>query len=137
MNKVMYQICVLLLTIILGMSLMLSCTLSSNDSQWMSRNGKLKVLSTIEMINDLVVQIGGEYVDSAVLIQGELDPHSYQLVKGDDEKLAFADIIFFNGLGLEHGPSLQSYLLNYGKAFGLGDRLIRENPTLLLYFKGQ
>lgn len=105
--------------------------------EWMQSKDKLKVLSTIAMIDDLVSQIGGEYVDNIVLIKGELDPHSYQLVKGDDEKLAFADIIFFNGLGLEHGPSLQSYLLNHNKAIGLGDRLIGEEPPLLLYFRGQ
>lgn len=116
---------------------------SSNDSshksiqEWMQSKNQLKVLSTIAMINDLVKQVGGEHVDAALLIKGELDPHSYQIVKGDDEKLAFADIIFFNGLGLEHGPSLQSYLLNHNKALGLGDRLIKENPLLLLYFRGQ
>ena len=35
-----------------------------------------------------------------------LDPHSYELVKGDDEKLDRADLIFYNGLGLEHGRAL-------------------------------
>lgn len=109
-----------------------------STQEWMKPNNQLKVLSTIAMIDDLVRKVGGEHVDAAVLIKGELDPHSYQIVKGDDEKLAFADIIFFNGLGLEHGPSLQSYLLNHQKkAFGLGDRLIDEEPPLLLYFKGQ
>lgn len=105
--------------------------------EWMQPNHQLKVLSTIAMIDDLVRQIGGEYVDPAILIKGELDPHSYQIVKGDDEKLAFADLIFFSGLGLEHGPSLQGYLLNHEKAIGLGDRLIGEEPPLLLYFRGQ
>lgn len=114
-----------------------SDTSHKSVQEWMKPSNQMKVLSTIAMIDDLVKQVGGEHVDAAVLIKGELDPHSYQLVKGDDEKLAFADVIFFNGLGLEHGPSLQSYLLNHDKAFGLGDRLIGENPPLLLYFKGQ
>lgn len=107
------------------------------NQEWMKPNHQLKVLSTIAMIDDLVRQIGGDYVDPAILIKGELDPHSYQIVKGDDEKLAFADLIFFSGLGLEHGPSLQGYLLNHDKAIGLGDRLIGEEPPLLLYFRGQ
>jgi manganese/zinc/iron transport system substrate-binding protein len=89
------------------------------------------------MIDDLVRQIGGEHVDTAVLIKGELDPHSYQLVKGDDEKLAFADVIFYSGLGLEHGPSLHGYLKDHKKAIGLGDWLIGRHPPLLLYFRGQ
>jgi manganese/zinc/iron transport system substrate-binding protein len=112
-------------------------TRHKSTKEWMQKNHQLKVLSTIAMIDDLVRQIGGEYVDPAILIKGDLDPHSYQIVKGDDEKLAFADVIFFSGLGLEHGPSLQGYLHNHDKAIGLGDRLIGEEPPLLLYFKGQ
>lgn len=108
-----------------------------STQEWMQKNHQLKVLSTIAMIDDLVRTIGGEHVDPAVLIKGDLDPHSYQIVKGDDEKLAFADVIFFSGLGLEHGPSLQGYLKNHEKAIGLGDRLIGEEPPLLLYFRGQ
>lgn len=105
--------------------------------QWMAPNGKLKVLATTAMINDLVLEIGGEHVDGLTLIIGELDPHSYQLVKGDDEKLAFADIIFFNGLGLEHGPSLQSYLLQHSKAIALGDKIQMADPSAILSYKGQ
>jgi manganese/zinc/iron transport system substrate-binding protein len=105
--------------------------------QWMTPNGKVKVLSTIAMIDDLVKQVGGDHVDTLVLIKGELDPHSYQLVKGDDEKLAFADLIFYNGLGLEHGPSLQNYLLGHGKALPLGNKIMDANPDLILYYKGQ
>ena len=65
----------------------------------MEPNGKLKVLSTTAMLHDLVKQIGGDEIDSTVLICGDLDPHTYQLVKGDGEKLSFADLVFYNGLG--------------------------------------
>lgn len=105
--------------------------------QWMMPNGKLKVLSTTAMINDLVKEVGGENIDGLTLIIGELDPHSYQLVKGDDEKLVFADLIFFNGLGLEHGPSLQSFLLNQFKAVALGDKIKNSDSALILSYKGQ
>ncbi|MDP1880420.1 MAG: zinc ABC transporter substrate-binding protein [Parachlamydiaceae bacterium] len=105
--------------------------------QWVEKNGKIKVLSTTAMINDLVKQIGGDYVDSMTLIKGDLDPHSYQLVKGDDEKLSYADVIFYNGLGLEHGPSLHHYLTQNSKAISLGDRINKENPGLILYVNGQ
>lgn len=119
-----------------------SCDRSSEKSEnstqkWMMRNGKLKVLSSIAMINDLVKTIGGEHVDTLTLIKGELDPHSYQIVKGDDEKLAFADIIFFNGLGLEHGPSLQNFLESHSKAVGLGNQILKHHPERILYMGGQ
>src|SRR5262249_39836093 len=104
---------------------------------WMTKNGKLKVLTTIAMIDDLVKQIGDGYVDTLVLIKGELNPHSYQLVKGDDEKLAYADIIFYNGLGLEHGPSLQHFLENSSKSVGLGNRILDNESSLILRIDGQ
>lgn len=105
--------------------------------QWIESNGKVKVLSTTGIIHDLVSLIGGEHVDSMILIQGDLDPHSYQLVKGDDEKLAFAQVIFYNGLELEHGPSLHHYLSDNPKAISLGDRLYQEHPDSIILINGQ
>jgi len=118
---------------------------SSNDTasslqerqQWLIPNGKIKVLSTIAMIDDLVKQIGGDYVDCSTLIDSELDPHSYQLVKGDDERLALADLIFYNGLGLEHGPSLQRFLSQNAKSISLGNKLMGDYPHDLLRDQGQ
>lgn len=105
--------------------------------QWIQNNEKVKVLSTTAMIDDLVRQVGGDHVDTLTLIQGELDPHSYQLVKGDDEKLAFAQLIFYSGLGLEHGPSLQHYLARNPKAVSLGDRLHQQKASQIIYVNGQ
>lgn len=132
----------LVITSILSVSL-LFCSCSSNNErnqrvkEWMQPNEKIKVLSTIGMIDDLVQMIGGDHVDGLVLITGELDPHSYQLVKGDDEKLAFADIIFYNGLSLEHGPSLRKTLGEQKRAIGLGDEINKRDPTLILTYNGQ
>jgi manganese/zinc/iron transport system substrate-binding protein len=96
-------------------------------NQWMQADGKLKVLCTTAMIADLVQEVGGDLVDCLVLIQGESDPHSYQLVKGDEEKFSRADVIFYNGLGLEHGPSVASLLQGSSKAFSVGEYLRREH----------
>lgn len=105
--------------------------------QWIEDNGKVKVLSTTAMINDLVTQVGGEHIDAMTLIQGELDPHSYQLVKGDDEKLSFAQLIFYNGLELEHGPSLHRYLIKNPKGISLGDQIDRHHPGTVIAIRGQ
>lgn len=102
--------------------------------QWMSPNGKMKILATTAMIGDLVEKIGGQHVDTLVLIQGDLDPHSYQLVKGDDEKLSYADYIFYNGLGLEHGPSLQHFLQDNPRALSIGDYIRTMKPEKILYY---
>lgn len=105
----------------------------SRDSlqTWMADNGKIKVLSTTAMIDDLVGQIGGVRIDHLALITGDIDPHSYELVKGDDEKLTFAHVIFSNGLGLEHGASLR-YQLEQRKAIALGDRVREKTPEAII-----
>lgn len=109
----------------------------SRDAAWFQESGKLKVLTTIAMIHDLVEEIGGEHVRSIPLIRGELDPHSYELVKGDDEKFAAADIIFYNGLGLEHGLSLRQNLENNPKAIAVADPILEKSPDLILTVDGQ
>lgn len=96
-------------------------------------NGKLKVLSTTAMIDDIVGLIGKDRIDHIALITGEMDPHSYELVKGDDEKLALASMIFYNGLGLEHGASLRYQLEHNPNALGVGNLLLKEHPDLIMY----
>jgi manganese/zinc/iron transport system substrate-binding protein len=104
--------------------------------QWFESSDRLKVLCTIGMIDDLVQQIGGDYVDSLPLISGQLDPHTYEMVKGDGEKLGHAELIFYNGLGLEHGPSLKRYLDESAKAFALGDLVGGMQKERLLFVEG-
>ncbi len=90
---------------------------------WMAPGGKIKALCTLAMVRDLVQEVGGDQVDCVLLIDGELDPHSYELVKGDAEKFVRADMIFYVGLGLEHGASLAKQLQDNLKAYALGDSL--------------
>jgi len=84
--------------------------------EWLQPNEKVKVLCTTEMIADVVRRVGGERIDTLTLITGELDPHSYELVKGDAEKFERADVIFCNGLGLEHGASLSTKIKQHKKS---------------------
>lgn len=100
---------------------------------WMKDNGKLKVLSTTVQVGDLVAQVGGDRVDPIVLIQGDLDPHSYELVKGDGEKFQRADQIFFSGLGLEHGASLAKQLHDNPKALGVAEAIRAAHPDRVLW----
>lgn len=105
--------------------------------EWADPNGRLKVLSTTRMIQDIVREVGGEQILPLALITGQLDPHSYQLVKGDDERLALADVIFYNGLGLEHGPSLRYALESSGKAVPLGETVRQKFPERMIFHEGQ
>lgn len=121
--------------LLLFFSLLVGCSKENAPreiKEWNAQNGKLKVLSTTAMIDDMVKRIGAHLIDTLVLIKGELDPHSYELVKGDDEKLKTADLIFYNGLGLEHGPSLRQYLQKSPKAIGLGDLIYKTSPVEII-----
>ena len=97
------------------------------------QNGKLKVLSTTAMIDDIVGQIGKERINHIALITGEIDPHSYELVKGDDEKFTLATLIFYNGLGLEHGASLRYRIDHHPNAIGVGNNILEKHPHLILH----
>lgn len=104
---------------------------------WIQEQNKIRVLSTVEMINDVVQRVGRDHVVALTLIKGSLDPHTYELVKGDGEKLDYADIIFWNGLELEHGPSLKHRLSMSGKAFALGDIIQKQEPNVVLNVDGR
>lgn len=119
-----------------------SCTRGGNGrkgslNEWMEDHGKVKVLSTLAMIDDLVAEIGGEAIDHISLFVGEIDPHSYELVKGDDEKLARADLIFYLGLGLEHGASLRYYLESRKEAIALGERIYQKEKEQFIFVEEQ
>lgn len=122
------------LVIFVFFSMFSSCTSSSDPflSNWYEDNKKIKVLSTIAMINDLVGHIGGDRIDHMSLISGEIDPHSYELVKGDDEKMATADLFFYNGLHLEHGASLCYKIQKHPYAIAVGDHIVLNHPERIL-----
>lgn len=103
-------------------------------SEWMEGGGgQIRVLSTTAMIADLVEKVGKEHVSSLVLIKGEVDPHSYELVKGDAEKLSIADIVFASGLNLEHGASISYSLIHRDHVVFLGDYFIKNFKSQAIY----
>lgn len=112
-------------------------TSSSAPLHSKNKNGELyPVLSTIAPVEILVSAIGGDKVNSECLITGELDPHSYQLVKGDREKFRRAKLIFYSGLGLEHDPSLAASLANSPQSVSVGCWLQKRSPHLILQSNG-
>ncbi|MCH1429397.1 MAG: zinc ABC transporter solute-binding protein [Chlamydiales bacterium] len=108
----------------------------NQTQEWISEKGKVRVLCTTEMVAALVNSVGKEHVSTLVLIKGELDPHSYEPVKGDEEKLLYADLVFHNGLGLEHGPSLRQYLKENPKAVAISDAIQKQQQERLIRIEG-
>lgn len=59
------------------------------------------VISTINIINDIVKQIAKDKVESKSICGIGIDPHTYKSVPEDSRLISNADIVFINGLGLE------------------------------------
>ncbi len=119
---------------LLSLLILFGCSGSSSS---IKHDNKITVLSTTAMIHDLVQEIGKEHVGAHVLIRGEIDPHRYELVKGDDEKISSAKIVFYNGLGLEHGASLRYKIEQHPCKVALGDEISKRNPGSILWKDGQ
>ncbi len=63
---------------------------------------KIKVIATISIIGDVVKNVAGDAVDLVVLVGPNGDAHEYEPIPADSVNIAKADIIFENGLHLEH-----------------------------------
>ena len=110
---------------------------TSHFEEWAQEDRKLRVLSTTAMIDDLVGQIGKDRIAHICLIQGEIDPHSYELVKGDEEKISLASVVFYNGLGLEHGASLRYHMQHHPRAIAIGDAIVKGKPDAIVMIDNQ
>jgi len=104
---------------------------------WFSNNGKLKVICTTSPLKDLTQALGTGLIDVESLIDSGLDPHAYELVKGDGEKLERADIIIASGLGLEHGASIEHILSKSPKAVSVGNFFKKHFREKLIITDGE
>lgn len=62
---------------------------------------RMEVAATTGMVADLVRQVGGERVHVHQLMGAGVDPHLYKPTAADAAVLARAEVVFYNGLGLE------------------------------------
>ena len=62
---------------------------------------KLRVVTTIGMITDIVKNVGSTRVEVTGIVKPGVDPHFYNPTPKDVEELGSAHIIFYNGLHLE------------------------------------
>ena len=81
--------------ILLFTTVFIGCKNTSEDK------GKLKVVTTTNILGNLVSEIGGEKISLQSLMGAGVDPHLYKASEGDVSKLYNADIIFYSGLHLE------------------------------------
>lgn len=91
----------LMVASVLALSLLIGCGETRVDRGRNLAARPIRVLATTGMIADLAAQVGGERVRVDALMGPGVDPHLYKASEGDVQRLAGADIIFYNGLHLE------------------------------------
>ncbi|HUE75486.1 MAG TPA: zinc ABC transporter substrate-binding protein [Chloroflexota bacterium] len=111
-----YGVTLLLLTLVLAASVACSSVPASAGGDLSGR--KIRAVTTIGQIGDLVHNVGGDRVEVIALMGPGVDPHLYKASEGDVTRLNSADIIFYNGLNLE------------GKMSDLFVRLARTRPAV-------
>ncbi|MBL9174692.1 MAG: zinc ABC transporter substrate-binding protein [Verrucomicrobiales bacterium] len=62
---------------------------------------RLKIVTSIAPLYSWATSVAGSQADVENLLPADVSPHDYQLRPRDLRKLKSADILFFNGLGLE------------------------------------
>ncbi len=77
---------------------------------------RLKVVASIMPLSLIVKDIGGDAVDTELLLPASVSPHDYQLRPSDIKRLLASDIFFWVGPGLEQGLEKASRRHRYGVA---------------------
>lgn len=80
---------------------MCGCSQTAETKAEAKAEGKINVVATTTMLNDLVEVIGGDKVESTGLMGAGIDPHLYQASAGDVSKMEKADVVVYNGVHLE------------------------------------
>ncbi len=66
-----------------------------------AKESTLRVVTSFTILEDLVMELGGEYVTVINLVPRNSDAHMYRPTPSDSVAIANADLIVFNGLGFE------------------------------------
>jgi len=66
-------------------------------------DGKLKVVTSFTIIEDMAKEVGGDNVEVTNLVPTGTDPHEYEPTPDDIKAATDADVLFYNGLNLEGG----------------------------------
>ncbi|WP_091712271.1 metal ABC transporter substrate-binding protein [Methylobacterium phyllostachyos] len=96
---------------VLGFALQALCL--ATPAQAAPDGSPVRAVASFSILGDLVRAVGGEHVIVSTLVGPDSDAHGFSPTPADARKLAGADIVFVNGLGLE----------------GWLDRLIRASGT--------
>ena len=76
---------------------------SSQTTSATAESKKLQVVTTNSIIYDMTKNIAGDLVNLHSIVPVGQDPHEYEPLPEDVQKVQKADLIFYNGINLENG----------------------------------
>ncbi|MFO1057637.1 MAG: zinc ABC transporter substrate-binding protein [Dongiaceae bacterium] len=79
-----------------------------------ARAAPLQVVASFSVLGDIVRQVGGDRIELRVLVGPDGDAHQFEPTPADARALAAADLVFVNGLGLEHWMARLITAAGYG-----------------------
>jgi manganese/zinc/iron transport system substrate-binding protein len=93
------------------------------------------VVATTGMIADMVKTVGGYFVNVTTLMGPNVDPHTYKPSKDEIDLMVNADVVFYNGLGLEFEmTAVLERMRDDVRTVALAERL---DSTMLIKTEGQ
>lgn len=98
MRKKLSIVIIIVVTAVLGAALALS---ASHPTLPPSGNGPLKVLVTFYPIYDFTRNVGGDRINTSILVPETVDVHDFEPTPSAVYQVATADVLIFNGAGLE------------------------------------
>ena len=98
-----------------------------------ARSGKVQAVTTLPLFADFIRNVGGDRVDVTAIVPAGAGPEDYQPTPQDAIAISRADVIFYNGLGLE--PAVEPMLKNQARkdavqvTFATGMPVIKDDDS--------
>jgi manganese/zinc/iron transport system substrate-binding protein len=91
----------LLLPVLLLAAVLAACAPAERPRQDEASDGLLRIVATTSILADLAREVAGDRAEVIGLMGPGVDPHLYRASEGDVARMSRADVILYNGLGLE------------------------------------
>ena len=111
---------------------------SSQTTSATAESKKLQVVTTNSIIYDMTKNIAGDLVDLHSIVPVGQDPHEYEPLPEDVQKVQKADLIFYNGINLENGEDAWfAKMVKNAKKEANKDYFAVSDGVQVIYLAGQ
>lgn len=111
---------------------------SSQTTSATAESKKLQVVATNSIIYDMTKNIAGDLVDLHSIVPVGQDPHEYEPLPEDVQKVQKADLIFYNGINLENGEDAWfAKMVKNAKKEANKDYFAVSDGVQVIYLEGQ